>query len=89
MWQVFRYTLAALRAAARERRALALENIALRHQIEVLTRNGRRPQQVDQSDAPRRKATGAGNSGQLWMPPATIGSSRLSHTSNLSADRSI
>ena len=39
-----RYMLVALRAAARERRALALENIALRHQVEVLTRNRRRPQ---------------------------------------------
>ena len=44
MWLVFRYALAAVRAVARERRELALENIALRHQIEVLTRNRRRPQ---------------------------------------------
>ena len=42
MWLVFRYALAGLRAAARERRELALENIALRHQIEVLTRTRRR-----------------------------------------------
>ncbi len=39
MLLVFRYALAALGAAARERRELALENIALRHQIEVLTRS--------------------------------------------------
>ena len=44
MWLVFRYALAAVRAVARERRELALENIALRHPIEVLTRNRRRPQ---------------------------------------------
>ena len=44
MWLVFRYALAAVRAVARERRELALENIALRHHIEVLTRNRRRPQ---------------------------------------------
>ena len=44
MWLVFRYALAAVRAVARERRELALENIALRHQIEVLTRKRRRPQ---------------------------------------------
>ena len=44
MWLVFKYTLAAVRAAARERRELALENIALRHQVEVLTRSRRRPQ---------------------------------------------
>ena len=31
MWLVFRYALAAVRAVARERRELALENIALRH----------------------------------------------------------
>ena len=43
MWLVFRYALAGLRAAARERRELALENIALRHQVEVLTRSRRRP----------------------------------------------
>ena len=43
MWLVFRYALAAVRAVARERRELALENIALRHHIEVLTRNRRRP----------------------------------------------
>ena len=44
MWLVFRYALAALRAAARERRELALENLALRHQVEVLTRSRQRPQ---------------------------------------------
>ena len=44
MWLVFRYPLAAVRAAAGERRELALENIALRHQVEVLTRSRRRPQ---------------------------------------------
>ena len=43
MWLVFRYALAAVRAVARERRELALENIALRHQLEVLTRSRRRP----------------------------------------------
>ena len=31
MWLVFRYALAGLRATARKRRELALENIALRH----------------------------------------------------------
>ncbi len=36
MWLVFRYALAAVRAAARERRDLALENIALRHQVDSL-----------------------------------------------------
>ncbi len=44
MWLVFRYALAALWAAARERRELASENIALRHQLEVLTRSRRQPQ---------------------------------------------
>ncbi len=44
MWVVFRCTLAASRAAARERCELALENIALRHQVEVLTRSRHRPQ---------------------------------------------
>ena len=44
MWLVFRYALAALRAADRERRELALENLALRHQVEVLTRSRQRPQ---------------------------------------------
>ena len=44
MWLGFRYTLAALRAAARDRRELSLENIALRHQVEVLTRSRNRPQ---------------------------------------------
>ena len=44
MWLAFRYSLAALRAVARERRELALENISLRHQVEVLTRSRRRPQ---------------------------------------------
>ena len=39
MLLVFRYALAALRAAARERRELAFENIALRQQLEVLTRS--------------------------------------------------
>ena len=43
MWLVFRYALAGLRAAGRERRELALENIALRHQVEVLTLSRRRP----------------------------------------------
>ena len=43
MWLVFRYALAGFRAAARDRRELALENIALRHQIEVLTRSRCRP----------------------------------------------
>ena len=49
MLLVFRYALAALGAAARERRELALENIALRHQIEVLTRSRHRPQ-IRQAD---------------------------------------
>ena len=44
MWLVFRYALAAVRAAVRERRELALENVALRHQVEVLTWSRRRPQ---------------------------------------------
>ena len=43
MWLVFRYALAAVRAAVRERRELALENVALRHQVEVLTWSRRRP----------------------------------------------
>ena len=43
MWLVFRYALSGLWAAARDRRELALENIALRHQIEVLTRTRPRP----------------------------------------------
>ena len=43
MWLVFRYALAGFRAAARDRRELALENIALRHQIEILTRSRCRP----------------------------------------------
>ena len=37
MLLVLRYSLAALRALARERSELALENIALRHQLEVLS----------------------------------------------------
>ena len=44
MLLVFRYALAAFRGAARERRELALENVALRHQLEVLSRSQRRPQ---------------------------------------------
>ena len=43
MLLVLRYAVTALRAAARERRELALENVALRHQIEVLTRSRPRP----------------------------------------------
>ena len=43
MLLVLRYTLAALRAVVRERRELALENIALRHQVEVLARGRPRP----------------------------------------------
>ena len=43
MLLILRYVLVALTAAARERRALALENIELRHQVEVLTRSQRRP----------------------------------------------
>ena len=39
MLLVLRYALAALRALARERSELALENIALRHQLEVLSRS--------------------------------------------------
>ena len=54
---------------------------ALRKELTRFLRTGRTQR--------RPHPTGAGNSGQLWMPPATIGSSRLSHTSNVSADRSI
>ena len=43
MLLVFRYLLLALGVAVRARRDLALENIALRHQLEVLTRTRRRP----------------------------------------------
>ena len=43
MWVVFRYALAGFREAARDRHELALENIALRHQIEVLTRTWCQP----------------------------------------------
>ena len=43
MLLVRRYVLVALTAATRDRRALALENIASRHQVEVLTRSPRRP----------------------------------------------
>ena len=43
MLLVLRYTLSALRAVVRERRELALENIALRHQVEVLARGRPRP----------------------------------------------
>ena len=43
MLLVRRYVLMALTAAARDRRALALENIAVRHQVEVLMRSRRRP----------------------------------------------
>ena len=44
MLLIFRYAIAAFRVAARERRELALENIALRYQLEVLSRSRRRPQ---------------------------------------------
>lgn len=44
MLLVFRYALAAFSVAARDRRELALENIALRHQLEVVSRSRRRPQ---------------------------------------------
>jgi putative transposase len=43
MLLVLKYALTALRAAARDRRELALENLALRHQVEVLTRSHPRP----------------------------------------------
>jgi hypothetical protein len=43
MLLVLRYVLRALGRIARERRDLVLENIALRHQIDVLTRTRRRP----------------------------------------------
>ena len=46
MLLVLRYTLAALRAVVRERRELALENIALRHQVEVLARGRPRERQA-------------------------------------------
>ena len=42
MWLVFKYTFAAVRAAARERRELALENIALRHQVNNYTEQSHR-----------------------------------------------
>ena len=44
MLLAFRYLLQALGTAARERRELVLENIALRHQLEVVMRSRRRPQ---------------------------------------------
>ena len=43
MLVVVRYVLRFWGAVARERRELVLENIALRHQLEVLTRTRRRP----------------------------------------------
>jgi transposase InsO family protein len=43
MLLVLRYALTALRAAARDRRELALENLVLRHQVEVLTRSRPHP----------------------------------------------
>ena len=43
MLLILRSVLMALTAAARERRALALQNIALRHQVDVLMRSRRRP----------------------------------------------
>ena len=47
MLLVLRYALAALRALARERSELALENIALRHQLEVLSRSRPRLRPAD------------------------------------------
>ena len=43
MLLVVRYVLRLWGMIARERRDLVLENIALRHQLEVLTRTRRRP----------------------------------------------
>ena len=43
MLLVVRYVLRFWGMVARERRDLVLENIALRHQLEVLTRTRRRP----------------------------------------------
>ena len=43
MFSVLRFALSALLQALRDRQDLALENLALRHQLEVLTRNGSRP----------------------------------------------
>ncbi len=43
MLLIRRYLLLALRAGVRDRRQLALENAALRHQLEVLTRREQRP----------------------------------------------
>jgi putative transposase len=40
---MFKITLKALAVALRSRRQLVLENIALRHQLEVLQRNAKRP----------------------------------------------
>ena len=47
MLLVLRYAFAALRAVARERSELALENIALRHQLEVLARSRPRLRPAD------------------------------------------
>ena len=47
MLLVLRYAFAALRAVARERSELALENIALRHQLEVLSRSRPRLRPAD------------------------------------------
>ena len=47
MLLVLRYALAALRAIARERSELALENIALRHQLEVFSRGRPRLRPAD------------------------------------------
>jgi hypothetical protein len=40
---MFKILLFALAAASRYRRQLALENLALRHQLEILQRTARRP----------------------------------------------
>ena len=65
MLLVFRYALAALRAAARERRERAFENIALRHQLEVLTRSRRqrRPSFATRTSRGRRSEVPEGLSG--------------------------
>jgi hypothetical protein len=47
MWFVFRLLLAALRTTARSRQDLALENVALRHQLAVYRRSHRRVSLTD------------------------------------------
>ena len=76
MWLFFRYALAGLRATARKRRELALENIALRHRIEVLTRDpgvGRHSGRETDCCGPRCLAYGrVGDTTSLIVQPDTV-----------------